>query len=412
MSPVIELVSTGAELLNGRTLNRHAQTLGDHLGRLGLRLARDTTVPDDLAQISEALSSALRRADVVVVSGGLGPTTDDITRDAVAAVLHRKIVLDLPSAEAMKARYRRLGREATPLSERQALVLDGAVVLPNSAGMAPGERVEADGKTIFILPGPPREFLAVLTEHVVPWLRQHVAPAIPPRERIFLVCGLGESDIAVRLEQAGFPPPGLQVAYCASCGRVEVRLLEEGAADGALERAAEVVRKELGSAIYSEDRSDMAEVVGRLLASRGKTLATAESCTGGWIGQRLTAVAGSSAYYVGGVIAYSNAVKTDHVGVPVEVLDSVGAVSEETALLMAHEVRERFHADYGVSVTGIAGPSGGTPEKPVGLVCMAVADAAGSISQSRRFTGERGWIREWAVQFALDLLRRRLLDHA
>ncbi len=408
MNPAVELVSTGAELLNGSTLNSHAQTLGGQLRMLGFRLARDTTVPDDLDAIAEAVRGALARVDYVVVSGGLGPTSDDVTRDAVARVLNRGIILDRDSLEQMRIKYRRLGRELAPVSERQALVLEGAVVLPNSAGMAPGERLNFGAKTLFILPGPPQEFSAVLTEHVLPWLRAQALGVTPPREQRFLVCGLGESDIGARLEVEGFPRPGMEVAYCAMTGRVEVRLATSDA--DALARAAADVRRVLGACIYSEDGAEMEVVVGRLLAERRATVATAESCTGGLLGGRLTAAAGSSLYYPGGVIAYSNTVKIRELGVAPDLIARCGAVSEETARAMAVGVRERFGADYGVAVTGIAGPGGGTVDKPVGLVYLAVADAQATVARRHQFTGARARIRDWTVQFALDLLRRRLLE--
>ena len=219
----VELVTTGTELLIGRTVNRHAFVLGDRLRAIGLNLVRDTTVCDDNSAIHEAIQSALVRADVVFVSGGLGPTSDDITRDVLAAFLGRKIVCDPGALEAMTARYQKLGRVVTEQARRQALVIEGACVLSNSVGMAPGERIELGDKVLFLLPGPPREFLAILEQHVLPWLRE-TAGGAPVAERLFLLCGIGESDIANRLEKAGFNPAGVEIAYCAAPGRIEVRL--------------------------------------------------------------------------------------------------------------------------------------------------------------------------------------------
>ncbi len=406
LCPALELVTTGSELLSGRTVNRHAQALGDALAPLGLRLVRDTTVPDDAAAIEDAVRGALARVDLVVVSGGLGPTSDDVTRDVLCAITGQTMVMNEEARQRIADRYARSGRALNPSVERHALVLDGAAVLQNSAGLAPGERVDVKGKTVFLLPGPPREFQSVLTEHVLPWLRAHAA-VTPPDQRIFQVCGIGESDIVTRLTPLGFPPPGLDdVAYCAQPGRVEIRLSAPPAA--ALETAAAQVRAGLGDHIFAEERIDLAAVVARLLGARTATLATAESCTGGLIGHRLTNLSGSSAWYLGGVVAYANASKVRDLGVPAATIAQYGAVSGETACAMAEGVRARFGSDFGLAVTGIAGPTGGTPEKPVGLVWLAVADAQGVTARKHRWSGSREVNKDWAAQYALDLLRRRL----
>lgn len=414
----VELVTTGAELLSGRTVNRHAQTLGDALAPLGLRLVRDTTVPDDRTAIEDAIRGALARVDLVIVSGGLGPTSDDVTRDVLCAITGQTLVMNEEARVRIANRYARGGRALNPFVERHALVLSEAAVLQNSAGLAPGERIEIPGgqrtedgrqKTVFLLPGPPREFLSVLTEHVLPWLREHAA-VTPPDLRIFQVCGIGESDIVTRLTPLGFPPPGLDdVAYCAQPGRVEIRLSAPPAAAAALESAVRMVRDGLGDHIFAEERIDLPAVVARRLGERKATLATAESCTGGLIGHRLTNLSGSSAWYLGGVVSYANESKVRELGVPAATISQHGAVSEETARAMAEGVRSRFGSDFGLAVTGIAGPTGGTPEKPVGMVWLAVADAGGTTSQAHRWNGSREVNKEWAAQYALDLLRRRLL---
>ena len=409
MRSSVELVTTGAELLSGRTVNRHAQTLGDALAPLGLRLVRDTTVPDDQAAIEDAVRGALGRVDLVIVSGGLGPTSDDVTRDVLCAITGQTLVMNEEARVRIAERYARSGRVLNPSVERHALVLSEAAVLQNSAGLAPGERVEHAGKVIFLLPGPPREFASVLTEHVLPWLREHAA-VTPPDLRIFQVCGIGESDIVTRLTPLGFPPPGLDdVAYCAQPGRVEIRLSAPPAAAAALASAVRMVRDGLGDHIFAEERIDLPAVVARRLGERQATLATAESCTGGLIGHRLTDLSGSSAWYLGGVVAYANESKIRDLGVPAATIAQHGAVSEETARAMAEGVRARFGSDFGLAVTGIAGPTGGTPEKPVGLVWLAVADAQGVTAQKHRWNGSREVNKEWAAQYALDLLRRRLL---
>jgi nicotinamide-nucleotide amidase len=408
MRQEVELVSTGAELLNGRTVNRHAAVLGDYLRPLGMKLVRDTTVPDDIDLIEEAVSSALKRVDIVVVSGGLGPTSDDVTREAIAQLLNRRIVMDATALDALRKRFQAMGRAVTEQQERQAKVVEGAVALLNPVGAAPGQCLELESKIIFILPGPPREFLAVLEKRVLPCLQKKMGALKPLVEKIFLVCGIGESDIVARFEKEGFPPPGIDAAYCAAPGRLEVRLTSPDNDEGAVNRAAETVRPILGDCVFAEERQEMEEVVGQLLRREKATLATAESCTGGLVGHLITSVSGSSDYYLGGLVAYANEVKIRELSVNANALDRLGAVSEEVARQMARGVRERFNSDYGLSVTGIAGPTGGAPEKPLGLVYAAVADKTRVWARRHCFSGDRSSVKTWSSQMALDLLRRRL----
>jgi nicotinamide-nucleotide amidase len=404
---VVELISTGSELLNGRSLNRHAQVLGERLDRMGFALVRDTTVPDDLEAIQEALRGALGRVEVVIISGGLGPTSDDITPEAVADFLGRAVVTDPGSLAALRNRHERLGRAVTPAAERQARIVDSAAALSNPVGAAPGERLKVGAKTIFILPGPPAEFLAVLEQHVLPWL-DAAAPDRPRSDRkSLMVCGLGESDIVMLFDKAGFPPSGLEVAYCAGPGRIEVRF-GAGAGGGDPETAAREACRLLGGHVYSIEREEMEEVIGRLLVREKKTLSTAESCTGGLLGGRITSVSGSSAYYRGGMIAYANDIKTASLGIPLEILEREGAVSVAVAGRMAGAVRERFGSDFGLGITGIAGPDGGTPGKPVGRVFIALAGETFVRVRKYTFGGDRDRVREWSVRMALDLLRRHL----
>jgi len=410
MKPRIELVSTGSELLSGRTVNRHAAVLGEHLQRLGLELERDTTVPDQLEWIEEAVSSALNRADVVMVSGGLGPTCDDITRDALARLLGRRVITDPVALESLRERMKQMERAVTPQAELQARIVEGGIALQNSLGAAPGERIELENqKVIFILPGPPDEFLCVLTGHILPWLQKRFPVLATTREKMFLVCGLGESAIVALFEEAGISCAGMDVAYSAKPGRIEIRLRASGIHADEFEREVQKIRTALGSNVFAEERVTMEEAVGRLLKECGKTLATAESCTGGLLGGRITSVSGSSTYYLGGVVAYSNEVKTRSLGVDAGLIEREGAVSEAVAREMAKGIRKLLGADIGVAVTGIAGPTGGTPEKPVGLVYIAVADSEGEWVKENRFARDRERVREWSVQFALDMVRRRLI---
>jgi len=410
MTLPVELVSTGSELLSGRTLNRHAQTLGGRVRELGLELVRDTTVRDDVSAIRNAVQSALARVDVVFVSGGLGPTSDDVTREALAGLLGRGIVLDQPSFDTMLKRYERVGRKMTEQSRRQALIVEGGEALPNSVGLAPGERLELGDKVLFVLPGPPDEFRAVLEEHILPWLKKRYAGAAPAAEKIFLTCGIAEAEVARRFEEAGFAPAGIEIGYCAAPGRVEVRLTSAAGDAEVVSEAATRARELIGEFIFAEDRRLMEEVVAELLREQGATLAVAESCSGGLLGHRLTGLSGSSEYFIGGVVAYSNDVKMQQLGVRPGTLAQHGAVSEETAREMASGVRAQLAADFGVSITGVAGPTGGSAEKPVGTVFVAVADQTHTWARKYRFAGDRARIKEWSTQMALDLLRRRLAN--
>jgi nicotinamide-nucleotide amidase len=411
MRPGIELVSTGLELLTGRTINTHAHTLARHLGTLGVRLLRDTTVPDDQAVIRQAVADALKRVDVVLVSGGLGPTSDDLTREAVADLAGVGLVMHQPALQAIRDRYARMGRVVTDSVERHALVLEGAEVLMNPVGLAPGEELRLNDQSLFLLPGPPHEFEAVLAEQVMPRLAR-LFPTPPSDLRVFQVCGLGESELISRLGGSSFPGEGLEVAYCASVGRVETRVWGPPERKADLDRVTEQVRQASGPHLYAERFVVLEEVVAELLAGKNMTLATAESCTGGLLAHRLTNVEGSSRWFMGGVVAYANQVKVRELGVLEEALDHEGAVSALVVQQMAEGVRRRFATDLGVAVSGIAGPGGGTDKKPVGLVYVAVSDQLGTVVREHRFTGRRAIVKEWGAQMALDLVRRRLTNLA
>lgn len=401
MTPRVELVTTGAELLNGRVINRHAAWLGDQLERIGWRLDRDTTVPDDLDAIREALTSALARCPFVMVTGGLGPTSDDVTRDVAAAWAGSRVVMHEPTRQFVLEVYRSRNKPLNDTVERHALVVEGAEVLENRHGLAPGEKLTVGDRTLFLLPGPPREFQGVLRDHVLPFLVS-LGCASPCRMQVFQSVGLGESDIAARLEGLGFNRLCVDTAYCAEPGRVSIRLRERLGHEADFDAAVDLVRRELAAAIYAETDDTVEVVLGCRLMASGLTIAVAESCTGGLIGQRLTAIPGSSAYFRGGVIAYHNEVKMRQLGVASELLSEYGAVSEPVAAAMARGVREALGSDLGLAVTGIAGPGGGSPEKPVGLVFVAVADAQRVCVRTLRLGGGREVIREAAATIALD----------
>jgi len=402
----VELISTGTELLSGKTVNTHGVVLGEALRNIGLVLQRDTTIPDDFDTIKNVALKAMERSDIVFVSGGLGPTNDDITRDVFAAMFKDRLVHDPNAMKRIQAYHEANGRVMNDLGARQALVLETAEVLKNGAGAAPGQMLRRDGTLIFLLPGPPSEFQNVLTEQVIPILLDSLDNLAKRPEHIFQVCQ-GESDIATIIRSCELNDE-VDIAYCAAERGVEIRLEADDA--GVLRQAVGAIRNALGKNIYAEERMSMGDVVGHLLTQKGKTLATAESCTGGLLGDHITRVPGSSAYYAGGLIAYSNAVKETKLGVQHELLERVGAVSEDVARQMAIGVRKQFNTDYGIGITGVAGPGGGSAEKPVGLVYVAVADDSDCTVQKHQFGSDRTRNKKLAVQMALNQLRWMILE--
>lgn len=408
MNPGVELVSTGSELLSGRTVNRHANTLGELLRPVGLVVVRDTTVGDDLDSIEEAIRGALDRTDRVFVSGGLGPTSDDMTRDAIARLLGRDVVMDDGAMQAMVERYAEFGRKVSKESERQALVVEGADVLLNPVGIAPGERLDLDGKTLFILPGPPGEFRGVLETHIIPWLRDNVPGARPVEERILMVSGIGESDVAAAFESAGFPGEGIDIGYCASPGRVEVRI--GGTPEDAERLDAEAARAQelLGDHIYAAERIEIEEVVLRRLSRSARFLATAEFGTDGLLAQRMSLSPSSAGTFLGGIVIHNLDLLVGELGVTVEEIEADGAVSESVARRMAAAARIKYGAQVGVALTGFAAGYGKGSGKRDGTLYAAMDD--GQAGKAKRFhmAGGRERITSWAVQSALDWLRRRL----
>jgi len=405
MNPEVELVTTGAELLDGRVVNRHANWLGNQLELIGWRLLRDTTVADEPDQIRDAIQSAFQRTPIVIVTGGLGPTSDDVTREVAAEWFGTKIVMHEPTRQTVLDLYKARNKPLNATVERHALVVDGAAVLANHHGLAPGEHLSKNDRHLFLLPGPPREFQGVMRDHVLPWL-SGLGIASASRIHLFQTAGLGESDIAAKLEATGFELLNLEKAYCAEPGKVTIRIREKSGFSDDFIRSSTLVDHALGASIYSRLDESIEQTVGRLLKENHATVSVAESCTGGLIGQRLTAISGSSVYMRGGVIAYHNDIKADLLGVDRTVLESHGAVSEQVAGMMAAGVRSITGSDYGLSVTGIAGPDGGTAEKPVGLVFIAVAGRSAVEVRQLNLGGGRETIREASATMAMDLLRR------
>ncbi len=405
----VEIINTGTELLLGRVINTHLGFLGQSLLGLGLRVERQVTVPDGVA-IAEAFNDAMAQADLIIVTGGLGPTSDDITRDAAAEAFGRKLIFHQEILDGIAAKFAARKIAMNNLQNSQAMVPEGGVVLPNANGTAPGLILENDKTVAILLPGPPGELRPMWNHEVLPWLRQRFAGQLPPVHEVNLrILGLGETRVQIMVENDIRALGPVEVGYCARPGgEVDLRLI---APDAALaQKAGDLARAKLGDAIYAEGLETMEEAVVRLAAAAHKTIATAESCTGGTVATRLTNVSGSSDIFRYGWVTYANEAKMTELGVPAELLEKHGAVSAEVAQAMAEGALRESKADIAVAVTGIAGPTGGTPEKPVGLVFFGLATKGGKTQTVERLlTGQREIFKYVASQIALDLVRRALV---
>ncbi|MCS7172672.1 MAG: competence/damage-inducible protein A [Armatimonadetes bacterium] len=409
-----EILSVGTELLLGQITDTNATYLCQRLAELGIPVYFRQTVGDNRERIQQAFRLAASRAELLVFTGGLGPTEDDLTKEAVAEALGVELVLHEASWAHIQDLLRSRNRPLTPNQKRQALLPRGAKAIPNRWGTAPGVLWERDHQVLVMLPGVPREMRGMFEETVVPYLQERGwAGEEVIRSRVLRVVGIGEGaleDLIKDLLRSSNPT----IAPLAHLGEVHLRITARGRVgevDRMLSEAEAALRERIDRYVYGTDQETLEEAVARLLVASRRTVAVAESCTGGLLGHRLTNVPGSSAYFRGGVVAYANEPKSSLVGVPPEVLQARGAVSEGVAEAMARGVREVFAADLGVAITGIAGPSGATPEKPVGRMYVALAEEGGV--QVRRFDfgpqfGREG-VKHLATQAALDLLRRHLL---
>jgi nicotinamide-nucleotide amidase len=410
----LDVVTIGTELLLGFVVDTNAAEIGRALAAAGIEVARHTSIPDRPDAIRAAVDDALAHSGFVLTTGGLGPTRDDMTKVVVAELLGRKLRQDAAVLAQLEERFRRIGRAMPAINRIQAEVPDGATVLPNPRGTAPGLWVEdARGRVVIMLPGVPHEMRGLLHEQVLPRLTARGSAAgRVVRSRTLRTTGVPESAIAERVAGTEEAIAPLTLAYLPGPPGVDLRVtawsLERHDADEQLERAVTRITPLLGADCYGESPADLAAVVLDLLRARGKKVAVAESCTGGLLGGRLTAVAGASDTFVGGVVAYDNAVKTGLLGVPQGLIADHGAVSEHVVLAMAAAAARVFDTPAAMAITGIAGPAGGTPDKPVGTV-WAAAHVEGAAGAARRvLPGDREEIRERAAQMALDLLRRRL----
>lgn len=415
--PVAETIAIGSELLVGGRSDSNSLLLAELLGELGIEVRFKSVVGDSRGDIVKVLKSAVGRAGVITMTGGLGPTVDDCTRQAVATLTGRRLARRKEAYDGMTARLAQWGRTPNAGQLRQALIPSGASVLPNPIGSAPGFWMKWKGTILIALPGVPSEMEAMMRATVIPLLLQEMSRrgrSVSQRmtRLVFHTWGLPEADVDMKL--TGLLPKRVPVdlGLLASPMGVLVSLTTRSgpvAEEALLTGLAEHVRLRLGEWIFAEGRETMEDVVGRLLIEQSRRIALAESCTGGLIGHRITQVPGSSAYFDRGVICYSNKAKSDLLGVPPALIDKHGAVSAEVAAAMAKGVRERSAVSVGLSVTGIAGPSGATATKPVGLVYVGLdADNGDSITKEYRFHGDRSVIKQRSSQAALDLLRRWL----
>jgi len=406
------ILAVGSELLGSSRIDTNSLWLTARLETLGGEVVRKACVGDDAGAIAEELRHAARQAALVLVTGGLGPTADDRTREALAEFSGGRLALDTALLSSLRDRFARRGIPMPPINEKQALVLEGSEPLVNPRGSAPGIWFERDGVVVACLPGVPSEMKGMFDELVSPRLEARHGSA-PRRRRILKIAAMGESAVEERVGPVYEKWKGHGFTILASIGEVQLHLLATGTeaeATAILDAQTADFERALPGRIFGRDDETLEAVVGEMLRTGGATVATAESCTGGLIAQRLTDVPGSSDYFRGGLVAYANDVKAAWLGVRETTLGAKGAVSEETALEMAEGARTRFRCDYAVSSTGVAGPGGGTPEKPVGTVWIAVA-GKGARARLLRPPGDRAMIRGWTCAAALEMLRETLKDN-
>ncbi len=407
-----EIIAVGSELLTPRRVDTNSLWLTDQLNALGVEVILKTIVGDDRRRIEEMFSAALQRSEIVILSGGLGPTEDDVTRDAVAAALRRPLVFRQEICDGIEQRFRRMGRTMSEINKRQAFVIEGADVLPNDRGTAPGLWLAAGGKLVLMLPGPPNELKGVFERQCRPRL-ERLLPPLAIRTLQLRVAGMPESDVDQRIAPVYTQYANPVTTILAAPGDIQIHLRARCPTAEEAERLVEElgvkIRELLGSSVYSGNGDPLEAVVGRLLRERGATLSVAESCTGGGLAERITSVPGSSDYFMGGFLVYGDEMKEALLGVDPHLLRTETAVSESAAIAMAAGARLRTGSTFTLSVTGIAGPDG-VGETPPGVVFIALADASTARARRFQFPGDRARVRALAAQTAMDMLRRRLLD--
>jgi len=408
-----EVLSIGDELLIGQTLNTNAGWLGEQLSLIGIRPMRVRTIGDDRAAIIDAFATAT--CDVVLITGGLGPTKDDITKEALCTFFNTKLVRHPEIEAGITAFFESIGRDPLEVNRAQADLPESCTVIPNDRGTASGMWFEKDGRVFVSMPGVPYEMKSMVQKHVLSRLVERFRPPVIVH-RTILTTGLGESHLAQRIAawEDSLAPESIKLAYLPSPGLVKLRLSTYANRDAheareRVDRKAEELRTLIPDLVFGEGTTRLEEVVGGLLRQAGQTLSLAESCTGGYLSHLITSVPGSSAYYIGGVVSYANAVKMEELGIPAGMLELNGAVSRPVVEQMASGVRQALRTDWSIALSGVAGPDGGTPEKPVGTVWIAVAGPDGVRSAMVLFPGSRDLVIKRSAVAALDQLRKRLL---
>jgi nicotinamide-nucleotide amidase len=411
-----EIIAVGSELLTPFRADTNSLYLTEQLNLLGVEVVYKSVVGDDLKRLTAAAQPALFRSEIVIFTGGLGPTEDDLTREAVATALGVGLRRDEAVLAALVQRFAARGWKMSPNNAKQADVLEGATVLPNPNGTAPGQWIcgtfAGSQHIVILLPGPPHELKALFESECRDRLRTKLPPAFMAT-RVLKVAMLGESLVDARVSPIYQRYSEVQTTILAGAGEIELQFKSRGpsmdAAQARVDEVADAVEEELDDAVYSRDGESLEQIVGYWLQMRNATLAVAESCTGGLLAERITWVGGSSRYFLGGAVVYSNALKTELAGVPADMINRHGAVSREVAAALAEGIRYRCEATHGIGITGVAGPSGGTPQKPVGLVFHALASDSGTEVVEQNFAGDRKRIRRLASTLALDMLRKKLM---
>jgi nicotinamide-nucleotide amidase len=411
-----EIVAVGSELLTPFRQDTNSLYLTEKLNQLGVDVAFKTIAGDNRQHLSSISRIALSRADIIVFSGGLGPTEDDLTRESVAEALGLELRRDPDVLDQLAKRFASRNMKMSANNAKQADILAGAIVLPNSSGTAPGQwisgKYEAREKIIILLPGPPHELKKLFEEQCLDRLRSKLPQAFIAT-RVLKIAMIAESQCDARVAPIYKRFTDVQTTILAGAGEIQLHLKTQAEslalAQERVDRLAGELEDELGDTVFSSQGESLEQIVGYFLQMRNASLAAAESCTGGLLSERITSVSGSSRYFVGGAVVYSNELKSEFAGVPEELLRKYGAVSRLVAVALAEGIRERCGATLGVGITGVAGPSGGTPEKPVGLVFHALASDTGTEVIERNFSGDRKRIRWFATQQALDMVRRKLM---
>jgi nicotinamide-nucleotide amidase len=411
-----EIIAVGSEMLTPHRVDTNSLYLTEQLNLLGIDVIFKSVVGDNQRRLVAAVQHGLFRSDIIIICGGLGPTEDDLTREAVAEGLGVGLKRDPEIVAKLEQRFAQRGWKMSPNNAKQGDVLEGATVLPNANGTASGQwlsgQFEGRERIVLLLPGPPHEMKALFETEVRERLRERVPPA-HLFTRTLKIAMLGESMVDARVAPIYKRYPDVETTILAGAGEIELHFKSRGVTiDQAQARSDEVaglVEDELDDAVYSRNGESLEQIVGYWLQMRNATLAVAESCTGGLLAERITSVSGSSRYFMGGAVVYSNAVKTELAGVPTEMIERHGAVSREVAAALAEGIRYRCESTLGVGITGVAGPGGGSPEKPVGLVFHAVASDSGTELVQRNFPGDRKRIRRFASTMALDMVRKKLM---